>query len=130
MFRRWAWGLLPLSFAALNGAAVAADRTDPGQAAFARFHGGPPTNPPAEKPVPKVASDRKPTETNAAVLAQEQANLLRRIAVCDRLRQLALELGDTKLEAEADRLEERANEVYRLRTRKLTDSPAEQGVKR
>jgi hypothetical protein len=75
---------------------------------------------PVEKPKPKPAdAEKKAGETAAAMRAQEEANLLRRLAVCDRLKQLALELGDSGLEEEAMRLEQKATEVYRKRTQHL-----------
>jgi hypothetical protein len=97
-------------------------RNDPGLAAYQKFNSGPPTVPPApvEKPKPKAPdADLKAQETAAAIRAQEEATFLRRMAVCDRLKQLALELGDTKMEEEALRLELRAGEVFRERTKNL-----------
>jgi len=99
---------------------------DVGRSGYGRFHGGPPTAPaPAERERarPKPV-EKKPSETAAAFRAQEEANLLRRLAVCDRLKQLALELGDTAMEQEAIRLEERATEVYRQRTKNLAQVTA------
>ena len=97
-------------------------RNDPGLAAYQKFHSGPPTVPPTpvEKPKPKAPdADFKAQETAAAIRAQEEATFLRRLAVCDRLKQLALEMGDTKMEEEALRLELRAGEVFRERTKNL-----------
>lgn len=128
MVRRWTWGLVPLSCAIACGTAWA----DVGRNGYGRFNGGPPTNPaPAEKERPKPKPiEKKPSETAAAFRAQEEANLLRRLAVCDRLKQLALEQGDSAMEQEAIRLEERATEVYRQRTKNLgptVDKPGQEG---
>jgi hypothetical protein len=114
---------IPVALAmAASPQTLAGARNDPGLAAYQKFNSGPPTTPPApaEKPKPKAPdADLKAKETAAAVVAQEEANFFRRIAVCDRLKQLALELGDSKMEEEALRLELRAGEVFRERTKQL-----------
>lgn len=102
-------------------------KNDPGLSAFNRFNGGPPTAPVVtpEKPRTRPSEiEKKAVETAAAQRAQEEANLLRRLAVCDRLKQIALETGDTKLEEEAMRLELKAEEVYRQRTKSLAEKNA------
>jgi hypothetical protein len=114
---------IPVALAVVAGPQVLAGaRNDPGLAAYQKFNSGPPTTPPEkpEKSKPKVPeADMKALETSAALKAQEEANFFRRIAVCDRLKQLALELGDSKMEEEALRLELRAGEVFRERTKNL-----------
>src|SRR5262245_9154576 len=87
-------------------AVAASAKVDPGLAAFQRFNGGTPISPlpqPAEKEKPKKSTEpaKRASETTAALRAQEEANLLRRLAVCDKLKQIALEQGDSKLEEEA-----------------------------
>jgi hypothetical protein len=113
-------------FAIGSAAAVAAPgKNDPGLAAFQRFNGGPPTGPVVtpEKPKPRPSEvENKAAETAAARRAQEEANLLRRLAVCDRVKQIALEQGDSKLEDEAIRMEQKAEEVYRQRTKNVAGS--------
>lgn len=102
-------------------------KNDPGLSAFNRFNGGPPTAPVVTPEKPKTRPseiEKKAVETAAALRAQEEANLLRRMAVCDRLKQIALETGDAKLEEEAMRLELKAEEVYRQRTKTLADKAA------
>ncbi len=102
-------------------------KNDPGLSAFQRFNGGPPTSPIAtpEKPRPRPSEiEKRAVETAAAIRAQEEANLLRRLAVCDRLKQIALETGDTKLEDEAMLMELKAEEVYRQRTKSLSGKTA------
>ncbi len=119
-----ALALLLLGSTAVLAAPV---KNDPGLNAFQRFNGGPPTSPVAtpEKPRPRPSEiEKKAVETAAAVRAQEEANLLRRLAVCDRLKQIALETGDTKLEDDAMRMELKAEEVYRQRTKSLTGKTA------
>lgn len=47
---------------------------------------------------------------------EEQANLLRRLAACNKLRELAVQTGDESLETLADELEKRAGAVFKART--------------
>lgn len=105
----------------MGGAVVAAaGKNDPGLNAYQRFHGGPPLGPiaPQEKPKPRPSAiERRATETVNALRAQEEANLLRRLAICDRIKQVALEQSDSAMEEEAMRMEQKAEEVYRLRTK-------------
>jgi hypothetical protein len=108
----------------LGAHAIGAAEIDQGRTAFQRFSGGPPLSPlpptPPEKPKPRQANEpNKASETAAALRAQEEMNLLRRLAACDRLKQIALESGNSELESQAIRLEERATEVYKLRTANL-----------
>lgn len=116
---------IPIALTAFVAPALAGARNDPGLAAYQKFHSGPPTvaPPPPEKPKHKALdADLKAKETAAALLAQEEANYMRRLAVCDRLLRLAMELGDAKMEEEALRLELRAGEVFRERTKSLPAS--------
>jgi hypothetical protein len=125
---------LPAWLLAAGYLVAAGPRTDPGLNAYQRFQGGPPVSPfpapPPEKVRQRAAEPAKrAAETTAALRAQEEANLLRRLAVCDRIKQIALEQGDPKLEDEAIRLEQKAEEVYRQRTAKkvaLTAKPEEE----
>ena len=126
MMRRY---LSAIALGVLGSTAVFASsgKNDPGLNAFQRFNGGPPTTPLAEpeKPRPRPSEiEKKATETAAAVRAQEEANLLRRLAVCDRIKQIALEQGDAKLEDEAIRMEQKAEDVYRQRTKNLASKAA------
>lgn len=108
-------------------------KNDPGLAAYHRFHGGPPMGPFVQEETPKprpVEAEKRATETKAALCAQEESKLWRRIAVCDRIKQIALETGDNKLEDEAIRMEQRAEEVYRRRIKTLkTPAPAREATK-
>ncbi|MBX7105070.1 MAG: hypothetical protein K1X57_13375 [Gemmataceae bacterium] len=118
-------------------AAAGGPKTDPGLNAYQRFQGGPHVSPIPAPPAPektrKQASDikQKATETSAALRAQEEADLLRRLAVCDRIKQIALEKGDNKMEDEAIRLEQRAEEVYKQRvaSKRPSQTKTEEGRK-
>jgi hypothetical protein len=130
MLRRRAWGITAALLAALVGTATAADPEDAvtlpydrGQAAYHRWNGGPIEKP---KPPPPPFVDKpaksKANDTAAAIRAQEEANFLRRMAACDRLRQLALETGDDSLEKLADELQQKAESAYKQRTANLPSS--------
>ena len=85
-------------------------------AAFRRWGGVSVNRPKAPPPPATPAAKTQAIDTAAAVRAQEEANFLRRLAVCDRLRQLALETGDETLERKADALQEKSETVYKKRT--------------
>jgi hypothetical protein len=53
-----------------------------------------------------------PVVSPATLRAQAEADFLRRLAVCDKLRETALETGDTELASKADLLELRAKDAY------------------
>jgi hypothetical protein len=121
-----AWGVLAL-LAILGGTAAAADpdesvpaNYDRGAAAFTRWNAGrvePPKPPPVSPQV--AAAKARERDTAAAVRAQEEANLLRRLAACNRLRELAVQTGDESLEQLADELEKKAGTVFTARTTAL-----------
>jgi hypothetical protein len=70
----------------------------------------------------KPASDPtrpKPFVDAASIRAAEEANLLRRMAVCDKLRELAIATGDAELERQADELDRQAEQLYKQRTSHL-----------
>jgi hypothetical protein len=126
MHRPKALGVLAV-LAVLGGTVAAADpdeslpsNYDRGAAGFMKWNGGHP-EPPKPPPVsPQVAAAKaRERDTAAAVRAQEEANLLRRLAVCDKLRELAVQTGDESLERLADELEKKADTVYRARTTNL-----------
>jgi hypothetical protein len=62
-----------------------------------------------------------PRDEAAAIRAREEDALLRRMAVCDKLRQIAARTGDDELDRMAEQLLERANNVY---LRRIADLPA------
>lgn len=83
-----------------------------------------------DKPKPKAKTETKPTaderpapsRTTEAVIFEQQRQmnaLLRRMQVCDRLRQIAEQTGNDELMRQADVLETRAEEVYRQQTAQL-----------
>ncbi len=74
-------------------------------------------NKPAPKPQPKKAEPPpppKPTLTDKVQAARykEQADLLRRMAICDKLKEIAERTNDPELARKAEQLEERANSLY------------------
>jgi hypothetical protein len=69
---------------------------------------------PATPAVPTMTTEAKIAEHERLVKAYQ-----RREAVCDRLREIALETNDAALEEEAKRLLEMAMELYRQRSSKL-----------
>src|SRR5262249_44090942 len=51
--------------------------------------------------------------------AREEANLLRRLAVCDQLRLIASKTNDDTLARHADELDQRARDIYTQRVARL-----------
>jgi hypothetical protein len=85
--------------------------------AFRRWGGASVVRVKPQPPLPQTeAAKARASETAAAMRAQEEANFLRRLAVCDKLRQLALETGDDSLERKAELLQQKAESVYKQRT--------------
>jgi hypothetical protein len=124
MDRLRAWGILALlaALCGLPAAAAEPDETVPanfdrGAMGFAKWNAGHP-EPPKAPPVPPevAAAKQREKDTAAAMRAQEEANLLRRLAVCNRLREIAVQTGDETLEQKADELEKRAGAVFTART--------------
>jgi hypothetical protein len=125
MHRLRAWGV-PALLAILGGTAAAADPDsmptgfDRGAAAFNRWNAGQIERPkPPPVPPQLAAAKAKAQDTAAALRAQEEANFLRRLAACDKLRQLALDTGDDSLEKLADDLQQKAEAVFKARTANL-----------
>jgi hypothetical protein len=71
---------------------------------------------PIVAPPPKK---RDPAAEAASIRAAAEADLNRRVAVCDQLRQIAFENGDSRLNDRALELEQQAWEIYRRRTAQL-----------
>jgi hypothetical protein len=121
MDRLRAWGVLAL-LAGMGSVAAAADPTnfDPGAAAFTRWNAGQVEKPKPPPVPPQVAAAKaKAQDTAAAMRAQEEATFFRRIAACDKLRELALTTGDDSLEKLADDLQHKAEAVFKTRTATL-----------
>jgi hypothetical protein len=71
---------------------------------------------------PKAKADGQkeaPRVNRAAAYARLERDWERRKEVCDRLREIALETNDTKLEEEAARLDEAAWKIYQDRSQRL-----------
>jgi hypothetical protein len=128
MYRLRTWAILA-ALGILAGNAKAADPEDSvpvdydrGAAGFSKWNGGHP-EPPKSPPVsPQVAAAKaRERDTVAALRAQEEANLLRRMKACERLRELAVQTGDESLEQLADELEKKAGAVFTNRTSALAD---------
>jgi hypothetical protein len=124
MDRLRAWGILALLAALWAMPAFAADpdeapvnNYDRGVMGFTKWNAGHP-EPPKAPPVPPevAAAKQREKDTAAALRAQEEANLLRRLNACNRLREVAVQTGDEKLEQLADELEKRAGAVFTART--------------
>ncbi len=73
-------------------------------------------------------NDAPPAPSAADIRQKAQAEWLRRQEVCDKLRAIALECGDKDLARKADALDQRAWDLYVLRTgsTKMNASPDEQ----
>ena len=82
--------------------------------AFSRWRAVPAPRP--KTPPPTSAAKLRAADTTAATRAQEEANFLRRLAVCDKLQQMANETGDESLEKQAMLLQQKAQLVYKERT--------------
>jgi len=125
MHRLRAYGLTAAFLVGLGGLARAADPADarptPGlDSGFRRWNAIPPARPKPPLP-PSVAerAERRAKESAAALRAQEEANFLRRIAACDRLKLIAIETQDDELEKQADRLQQQAEMVYKQKLSRL-----------
>lgn len=138
MHRLRAYGLTAAFVVGLGGLARAADPVDargapPLDSGFRRWNAIPPERPkPAATPSAAERAERRAKESAAALRAQEEANFLRRIAACDRLKLIALETHNEELENQADRLQQQAEMVYkqklsRLPGAKLPDAPEPRG---
>jgi hypothetical protein len=75
------------------------------------------------QPATKPAADR--TDPAAQRRQREEAALLRRLRVCDKLAEIALQTRDEQLQRLAERLEEQARRVYEERmARPIVEKPA------
>src|SRR5437660_11234179 len=137
MRKRWAWGLaaaLCLGFTASTGWAGDDDDDSTGPKApprpairwspyFARMAAYTEQKPapikpqakPKKEPSKKQAEPAKPVklvDDAAAERAREEANLIRRLEVCDKLKEIALRTNDQELLRRAEALDERARTTY------------------
>jgi hypothetical protein len=116
MDRFRAWGL---SAALATGVgASAADPPGDAKPWYNRVFAGPakPAAPPQPRPVPTGPLS---PETLAEALKAEQDAYLRRLDVCTKLRQVAVDSNDEKLLEKADGLEQQATALYHQRTARL-----------
>ncbi len=74
---------------------------------------------PAKKEAPVKPSGPSPIQRNAEEQAHQRNALLRRLQVCNRLRQVAQEKGDADLEKRADDLEAQAWNIYQQQAVRL-----------
>jgi hypothetical protein len=80
----------------------------------------PKASPAADKKAPAAKpSGPSKAERTAEEQAQQRNALLRRLQVCNRLRQVAQEKGDAELESRADALEAQAWDVYQRQAARL-----------
>jgi hypothetical protein len=70
----------------------------------------------ADKPAPGAAGAPAPRPARVADRDREEKAYLRRIAVVDRLREIAIDTRDPDLLRQADQLEEKASALYQQRT--------------
>jgi hypothetical protein len=142
MRKRWLWGLgitLLVGLSVATSRAGASDEDDPppskihyarGPGLFERWFGSsnkPEEKKPAKKDTAKADKDKpeKPVAENpVAVRAREEAALMRRIQVCDRLKNLANQINDDELYRRAEELDQKAWAVYQQRTSHLPVSNA------
>jgi hypothetical protein len=129
MKRLLACGMMALVCGA-HGIACAADVPESTSAfngaqnpAFSRWGAMPAPRP--KTPPPASAAKLRAADTAAATRAQEEANFLRRLAVCDKLQQMANETGDESLEKQAMLLQQKAQSVYKERTASDISTPAD-----
>jgi hypothetical protein len=122
--RRWSIGTAAVLLLGLAGSIRAQDADDDDEP--------PPAKPawyqrllpfrkkPAAKPAPAPARETKasaPVQLSPAQVAaiqqnREKADVLRRLAVCDKLREIALVREDDELRRKADQLDQRAWDMY------------------
>lgn len=82
----------------------------------------PPAKPsPAKKAEPPKAQEPSLADVAAAAKNREDADLLRRLAVCDKLREIALRTDDNELLQKVDVLLTRARAAYEQRSAMLAD---------
>jgi hypothetical protein len=137
--RRW-WGLgaaLLLAWGATQAKAIDEDG-QPGKRPVVRPNERPglidklfdlgtpsPQKKPDSKAFKKDGSDKSAPAAAPAMTeqARHEAALLRRIEVCDKLRQIALETNNNELDQLAQELDARARAVYAQRTARLKFNP-------
>jgi hypothetical protein len=86
----------------------------------------------AKKEAPAKPAGPSLVQRNAEEQTRQRNALLRRLQVCNRLRQVAQEKGDAELESRADELEAQAWEIYQRQAARLglAGSPDEAALQR
>lgn len=124
MRKRMAWALATGLALGLGASAVLAADDDPPPQPKAPSSGwvGPfkewnqPAPPPKPEPKKKAEPPPRPRPTIAeqvqAARYREQADLLRRMAVCDKLMEIAVRNNDSELMSKVEQLQERANNLF------------------
>jgi hypothetical protein len=79
----------------------------------------------SDSKVDATAKPAKLLDSAAAKRSREEAALLRRLAVCDKLMEIAVQTGDRDLMRRAEELDARARAVYAQRTGLGADATAE-----
>jgi hypothetical protein len=127
MRRVGSWGVAAALIVGLGAAVAAADDAN-GDSKAAPVKSGWWSGLFGDKPKPHAKADKKaevepaalPNGAEIAIVEQRQRNAaLRRVQVCDRLRQVAVQTGNADLERQVDEMEARAWEVYRQQTAHL-----------
>ncbi len=118
-FRLRGWAAVGVGLLTAGLAAADPPASDPtaGKPLLTRLNPFAPADPgPRVRP---VAVGPLSEETLLAALQSEKDAYARRVEVCLRLKEIALQKGDDKLEAQANELESRATAVYRERVARL-----------
>lgn len=129
-----AWAVAAALTVGLGSAAARDDKTD-GGSKYVGDRAGHLTNLLFGSPPPKLNNEKKPGMDNyqaspnlsEAPAHQQQRHMnavLRRVQVCDRLRQIAEQTGNAELQQQADELEARAWAIYQRQTESLATSAA------
>jgi hypothetical protein len=148
--RLWGWGAAVLIGASAAVATASDEDGKPGQRPILRPTerpgiidkildlGSDPTEKKNEKKTPKKdgakksdkpAAGKMPSVSpEAAELARQEAALLRRIEVCDKLLEIAVTNNDSDLEHFALELDARARALYKERTARLQAKPVEKDL--
>jgi hypothetical protein len=82
----------------------------------------------ANKAVESALQEPSKREKEMAEMKREQAAYLRRLAVCDQLRDVALKNNDENLRRQAEELEAQASAIYFKQTAHLSVGKAEQAI--
>jgi len=125
MNRYWVWGLTATFAAGVGGYALAGDpNMQPGQTTLVQsvqnlFTPKPKGPGPSAQTTPlTITAPLTPTVLSKCLKAEQDA-YWRRISVCDALRKVAEEKGDTTLSRQADDLEQQASALYNARVAAL-----------